>query len=84
MKNCNAPENRTTSRIVPMAWATALAAAFTTWSGGVGYRFGRGEVRLDGRNLNDVRPPVSESELGDGQYYRMPARSWEISYRTNF
>ena len=28
MKNCNAPENRTTSRIVPMAWATALAAAF--------------------------------------------------------
>jgi len=63
---------------------TALAAAFTTWSGGVGYRFGRGEVRLDGRNLNDVRPPVSESELGDGQYYRMPARSWEISYRTNF
>src|SRR5207248_5721994 len=28
MKNCDAPENRTTSRIVPMAWATALAAAF--------------------------------------------------------
>jgi hypothetical protein len=28
MKNCNAAENRPTSRIVPMAWATALAVAF--------------------------------------------------------
>jgi hypothetical protein len=62
---------------------TAIASAYTTWSGGVGYRFGRGEVRLDGRNLNNVRPPVAESELGDAQYYRMPARSWEVSYRWN-
>ncbi len=63
---------------------TARAAAYTTWSGGVGYRFGRGEARIDGRNLNNVRPPVAESELGDAQYYRMPARSWEVSYRMKF
>ena len=29
MKNCNAPGNRTTRRILPIVWATALAAAFT-------------------------------------------------------
>jgi hypothetical protein len=26
-------------------------------------------------------PPVAESELGDGQSYRLGARSFEISYR---
>lgn len=63
---------------------TALAPSFTTWSAGAGYRFGRGELRVDGRNLTDERPPVSESELGDAQYYRMPARSIEVSYATSF
>jgi outer membrane receptor protein involved in Fe transport len=63
---------------------TAVADAYTTWSGGIGYRFARGEVRLDARNINDVRPPVSESELGDAQYYRLPARTWEFTYRMNF
>jgi len=29
MKNCNAPENQTTRRILRTAWATALAVAFT-------------------------------------------------------
>ena len=29
MKNCNAPENQTTRRILPIACATALAVAFT-------------------------------------------------------
>ena len=29
MKNCNAPENRTTRRLLPIACATALAVAFT-------------------------------------------------------
>lgn len=59
----------------------SLAPAYTTWSGGAGYRLGRNEIRLDARNLNNVRPPVAESELGDAQYYRMPARSFELSYR---
>ena len=44
---------------------TALAPAYTTWSAGIGYRFEAWEIRLDGENLNDTRPPVAESELGD-------------------
>lgn len=57
---------------------TALAPAFTTFDAGVGYRMSRYEIRLDGRNLGDARDPVSESEVGDAQYYRMPARSFAL------
>ena len=39
------------------------------------------QVDIDGRNLGNTRPPVSESELGDAQYYRMPGRTMEASYR---
>jgi outer membrane receptor protein involved in Fe transport len=53
---------------------TALAARFVTLDAGAGYRVGRFEVRADARNLTNRRDPVSESELGDAQYYRMPAR----------
>jgi len=60
---------------------TARAAAYNTWSAGMGYRRSRNELRIDGRNLNNTRPPVAESELGDAQYYRLPARSLEVSYR---
>ncbi|MEK6374442.1 MAG: TonB-dependent receptor [Acidobacteriota bacterium] len=63
---------------------TALADAYTAWNAGVGYRRGRNEIRVDGRNLGNTRPPVAESELGDAQYYRMPARSLEVSYRMNW
>ena len=49
-----------------------------------GWRFERLEVRLDGWNLTDERDPVSESELGDAQYYRLPARSWLASARWSF
>ena len=44
----------------------------------IGYRFDGWELRLAGYNLTDSRDPVSESELGDGQYYRMPARAFEL------
>jgi outer membrane receptor protein involved in Fe transport len=54
---------------------TAPADSYTTWSAGVGYRFGHSEIRVDGVNLNDARDPVSESELGDAQYYLLPART---------
>ena len=63
---------------------TALAPSYTTWSAAVGYRFARGELRLEGRNLNDTRPPVAESELGDAQYYRLPARSLQLVWRGTF
>lgn len=63
---------------------TAPASAYTTWSAGIGYRMKKSEVRLDGRNLDNKRAPVAESELGDAQYYLLPARSIEVSYRWFF
>lgn len=63
---------------------TALAPDYTTWSAGLGYRFAKWEVRLDGENLDDTRPPVAESELGDAQYYRLPARSFRVSLGARF
>jgi outer membrane receptor protein involved in Fe transport len=53
---------------------TALADGYAEFAAGVGYRTGTWELRLAGQNLTDERPPVAESELGDAQYYRLPAR----------
>ncbi|MEZ4585277.1 MAG: TonB-dependent receptor [Gemmatimonadales bacterium] len=57
---------------------TALAEGFWTFDAGIGYRLDRVEFRLDGRNLGDRRDPVSESEFGDAQYYRMTPRSVRV------
>lgn len=58
---------------------TALARDYVTWSAGIGYHFHTVDLRVDGWNLNDQRPPVAESEIGDAQYYRLPARSAAVS-----
>jgi len=63
---------------------TALAAGYNTIDAGVGYRRAQWEVRVDGTNLGDRRDPVAESELGDAQYYRMPARAVWASLRYDF
>jgi iron complex outermembrane receptor protein len=63
---------------------TALAPSYTTWSAGIGYRYESWELRLTGDNLNDTRPPVAESELGDAQYYRLPARSLRLTLASRF
>jgi iron complex outermembrane receptor protein len=63
---------------------TALADSFTTVSLGAGYRFGRNSVRFDIENVGDVRDPVSESELGDAQYYLMPARNFRFGWQFDF
>ena len=62
---------------------TALAEPFTTIDAGLGYRADQVEFRLDGRNLSNRRDAVSESEFGDAQYYRMPARTIQagVSFR---
>ncbi len=44
----------------------------------------RVEFRLDGHNLSDARDPVSESEVGDAQYYRMTARDVRVSLGVRF
>jgi iron complex outermembrane receptor protein len=54
---------------------TAPLPGFSAVDLGVGYRTRRVEFRIDGRNLGNARDPVSESEFGDAQYYRMPAQS---------
>lgn len=63
---------------------SASAPAYTTYDAGVGYRFDRWSLDLQGRNLNDTRPPVSNSELGDSQSYLLPARFFELSATVAF
>ena len=63
---------------------TALADGYAEISTGLGWRVGRLELRVDGRNLTDRRPAVSESELGDAQYYRLPARRVDATVRARW
>ena len=63
---------------------TALAPAYTVWSAGIGYRFAAWELRLDGTNLGDQRPPIAESEFGDAQYYLLPARALRLGVAWKF
>ena len=63
---------------------TALAEPYADWSAALGWRTRRLEVRLDGRNLGDVRPPVAESEIGDAQYYLLPGRQVDLSVSLRF
>ncbi len=63
---------------------TALADGYAEISAGLGWRVGHLELRVDGRNLTDRRPAVSESELGDGQYYRLPARRVDGTVRARW
>ena len=57
----------------------ALADGYTTWGAAVGWQAERWGVRVDGTNLSDERPPVAESELGDAQYYLLPARAIRLT-----
>lgn len=63
---------------------TALADAYTTLSLGVGYRWGKSNFRFDVQNATDERDPVAESELGDAQYYRLPARTYRFGWQGEF
>lgn len=63
---------------------TALAGSYTTLALGAGWRSEAWEARVDIRNLTDERPPVSESELGESQYYLLPARRFEFGVTRHF
>ncbi|MGA7616310.1 MAG: TonB-dependent receptor [Thermoanaerobaculia bacterium] len=63
---------------------TATAPSYLTLAAGIGYRWSNLELRVEGDNLGDVRPPVAESELGDAQYYRLPARKVMVWVRRSF
>ncbi len=62
----------------------APAGSYATLSALLGYRLRRWELRLTGRNLTDRRDPVSESELGDAQYYRLFPRRIDASATVRF
>ncbi len=63
---------------------TAVAEGFPTVGISAGYRRDRWELRVDARNLADRRDPVAESELGDAQYYLLPSRRVDATFRVRF
>jgi outer membrane receptor protein involved in Fe transport len=63
---------------------TASTPAYDTLDASLGYRFALWDVGFAGRNLRDARPPVAESEIGESQYYRLPARYCEVFVARRF
>ena len=63
---------------------TAVAGSYTTVDAGIGYRFERWELRVDGYNITNRRDPVAESELGDAQFYRLSGDTVLVSARFGF
>jgi iron complex outermembrane receptor protein len=63
---------------------TALTKGFPDVGIMAGYHTRRWELRVDARNLGDRRDPVAESELGDAQFYFLPARRVDASFTVHF
>jgi len=62
---------------------TFFADAYTEWDAGLSYDRDRWSLVVVGRNLGDDRHVVTESEIGDAQFYVAPPRrfSAELSCR---
>jgi iron complex outermembrane receptor protein len=56
---------------------TASADGYATIDAAAGVHLGQVDLQVAGHNLTDRRDPVAESELGEAQYYRLPARRVE-------
>jgi len=67
-----------TSNWIGSHWLNSLntfaAPAYAVIDASLGYRFARFTVAVLGSNLGDRRDAVQLSELGEGQFYRLPAR----------
>lgn len=63
---------------------TAPSGGYATFAASLGWREKAWELRLSGQNLTDRRKPVSESELGDAQYYLLPGRQVTLGLRFRF
>jgi len=67
-----------TSNWIGDHWLNSLntfeAPAYALVDASLGYRFEKFTVAILGSNLGDRRDAVQLSELGEGQFYRMPAR----------
>ncbi len=62
----------------------ALAGGFASLGLGAGYQTSRWELRVDTKNVNNRRDPVAESELGDAQYYLLPSRRVDATFKVHF
>ena len=62
---------------------TFFADAYTELDAGLSYERDRWRVGVTGRNLGDDRHVVTESEIGDAQFYVAPPRRFvaEVGYR---
>ncbi|MCB1627751.1 MAG: TonB-dependent receptor [Xanthomonadales bacterium] len=63
---------------------SAAAGDYDTFDASVSWHAQQWDLALVGSNLTDKRPPISESELGDSQYYRLPARHVELQATYHF
>jgi len=53
---------------------TTATPAYLTLDAGAGYRYRNWRFSLNGYNLTDRRNPATNSEFGDGSYYRLASR----------
>ena len=63
---------------------SARVGGFNLVDASIGYRFDRVTLTLSGNNLTDRRDPILVSELGEGQFYRMPARRVDATMSVSF
>jgi outer membrane receptor protein involved in Fe transport len=61
---------------------TARAPAYAIVDGSIGFRFERCTLQLSATNIGDKRPAVQVSELGEGQFYRLPGRRFTLTLTT--
>jgi iron complex outermembrane recepter protein len=54
------------------------ASGYTLVDASLGYRFESFTVQISGRNLGNRRDAAQMSELGEGQFYRLPARHVDV------
>jgi outer membrane receptor for ferrienterochelin and colicin len=53
---------------------TFFTDGYTEWDAGLSFDLGSARVLVAGRNLGDDRHVVSESDIGDSQFYVSPPR----------
>jgi iron complex outermembrane receptor protein len=63
---------------------TFYTPSFFSCDAGVNWEFGWARVSVYGRNLTDSRHYVTESELGDSQFYVAPPRSFAADLSVRF
>lgn len=62
---------------------TIRTGSYVTTDATVGYRFHGYSITLAGYNLSNRRDPVHASELGEGQFYRLPGRRLLVRLSTS-